>query len=102
MSTPGTRLASATAIVATADGLPALELETKHELCWVAEDELLDALWARSLPDDVLAYVYGERTLVRDVCGLLTSRGIAPEAITSKQYWRRGQSNANHGEPARD
>lgn len=45
------------------------------------------------------AYVGGEATLVRGVKEALVHRGLAPERIAGKAYWRNDRSNAGHGEP---
>jgi NADPH-dependent ferric siderophore reductase len=64
---------------------------------------LLAGLAALELPADLgHAYVGGEMKVVASVRRALTERGLAPEAIEPKSYWRLGVANMAHGEPARD
>ncbi len=48
------------------------------------------------------AYVFGELRQVAAIRSLLLERGLAPEQVDHKAYWRRGVANAAHGEPERD
>jgi NADPH-dependent ferric siderophore reductase len=48
------------------------------------------------------AYVSAELGVVRAVGARLAERGVAPDQVASKPYWRRGLANAAHGEPLRD
>jgi hypothetical protein len=32
----------------------------------------------------------------------LTDRGLQPDQISGKAYWRRGLPNAEHGEPTKE
>jgi NADPH-dependent ferric siderophore reductase len=48
------------------------------------------------------AYVAAEAGVVRGVTRRLTERGLRPEQISGKAYWRRGLPNAEHGEPTKE
>jgi len=48
------------------------------------------------------AYVAAEAGVVRGVSRILTERGLVPEQISGKAYWRRGLPNAEHGEPTKE
>jgi NADPH-dependent ferric siderophore reductase len=48
------------------------------------------------------AYVAAEAGVVRGVSRLLAERGLQPEQISGKAYWRRGLPNAEHGEPTKE
>ncbi len=48
------------------------------------------------------AYVAAEAGVVRAVTRALTERGLGPEQISGKAYWRRGLPNAEHGEPTKE
>lgn len=50
-------------------------------------------------PGRAHAYLAGEVALVTALRATLQSRGWAPEDISAKAYWNRGQANAGHGEP---
>lgn len=45
------------------------------------------------------AYLFGEFHVMRVVQSALLDRGLAPEQISHKAFWRSGRSNADHGEP---
>jgi NADPH-dependent ferric siderophore reductase len=61
---------------------------------------LLSALAAFALPPDLgHAYVFGEFHAVRAVRAALLDRGLAPEQISHKAFWRLGRVNQDHGEP---
>jgi NADPH-dependent ferric siderophore reductase len=63
---------------------------------------ILEALADVALPAGLgHAYVAAEAGVVRRVQGLLTERGLPPDQISAKAYWRRGLPNAEHGEPSR-
>lgn len=47
------------------------------------------------------AYVAAEAGVVRNIQQDLAERGLVPEQISAKAYWRRGLPNAEHGEPVR-
>jgi NADPH-dependent ferric siderophore reductase len=47
------------------------------------------------------AYLGGERETVAAAHAVLVERGLAPEQILAKAYWRAGLANAPHGEPER-
>ena len=48
------------------------------------------------------AYVSAEAGVVRSVTRALTERGLRPDQISGKAYWRRGLPNAEHGEPTKE
>jgi NADPH-dependent ferric siderophore reductase len=48
------------------------------------------------------AYLSTEATVVRGLRTVLGERGMAPDAVSPKAYWRRGRANAAYGEPPRD
>lgn len=47
------------------------------------------------------AYVAAESAVARSLRALLIDRGLQPDQISAKAYWRRGLPNADHGEPTR-
>jgi NADPH-dependent ferric siderophore reductase len=62
-----------------------------------------EAVAAVELPAGrVHVYVAAEAGVVRGVSALLHERGLGPDQISGKAYWRRGLPNAEHGEPTRD
>lgn len=64
---------------------------------------LIDALADLELPDGPgHAYVGGEHHAVGAVRAALIGRGMAPEAISAKAYWRERTPNGDHGEPFKD
>jgi NADPH-dependent ferric siderophore reductase len=64
---------------------------------------LLGGLAAFALPPDLgHAYVFGEFHVTRVVQAALLDRGLAPEQISHKAFWRAGLSNADHGEPVKE
>jgi NADPH-dependent ferric siderophore reductase len=66
-------------------------------------DGLLEAVASVGLPAGVgHAYVAAEAGVVRGVTRVLTERGLGPEQISGKAYWRRGLPNAEHGEPTKE
>ena len=66
-------------------------------------DPLLAALAKLELPAGAVhAYVAAEAGVVRAVTRELAERGLAPEQISGKAYWRRGLPNAEHGEPTKE
>jgi NADPH-dependent ferric siderophore reductase len=96
---------TATAIVATDDPHPlqeAPESAAEVDVTWISTDELSERLESIELPRDTAAYVNGERLLVRGATEQLTTRGLHPDSIAAKPYWRRDQANAAHGEPAKE
>ena len=50
-------------------------------------------------PDLGHAYLFGEFHVMRAMQIAVVDRGLAPEQISHKPYWRYGLSNAEHGEP---
>ena len=90
--------ASGTAVCVTDDGAPTCPAD--GDVQWLNAGELAGALAATPLPDGTVAYVNGERALVRDAVAVLQGRGL--ERIASKAYWRRDRANAAHGEPPHD
>jgi NADPH-dependent ferric siderophore reductase len=64
---------------------------------------LLDALDVIDLPPESRhAYVAGEFHVVGEIRKKLGKMGFAPNEVSPKAYWRLGQANAEHGEPAGD
>jgi NADPH-dependent ferric siderophore reductase len=47
------------------------------------------------------AYLAGELGVVAAMRSALLARGMTPEQISAKPYWRAGRANAAHGEPER-
>ena len=45
------------------------------------------------------AYLAGELGVVGAMRRALIARGLEPDQISAKPYWRRGVANASHGEP---
>lgn len=61
---------------------------------------LLSALATLELPAGTgHAYLFGEFHVVRALRAALADRGLGPEAVSHKAYWRAGRANADHGEP---
>lgn len=48
------------------------------------------------------AYVFSEFSVVRAITTLLKDRGLSPEQISTKNFYRVGRANAANGEPERD
>jgi NADPH-dependent ferric siderophore reductase len=66
-------------------------------------DPLVEAVAGLDLPTGVgHAYVAAEAGVVRGVSLVLTERGLRPDQISGKAYWRRGLPNAEHGEPTKE
>jgi NADPH-dependent ferric siderophore reductase len=64
---------------------------------------LLSGLAAFALPPDLgHAYVFGEFHISRVIQSALLDRGLAPEQVSHKAFWREGLSNADHGEPVKE
>jgi NADPH-dependent ferric siderophore reductase len=64
---------------------------------------LLDALGAFVPPPGRgQVYVGGEHLLVGAISRVLGERGVPPDQIASKAYWRLGRANGDHGEPPRE
>lgn len=64
---------------------------------------LLHGLSAVALPPgEGHAYLFGEFAVMRALRDALVDRGMAPERVSHKAYWRLGRENAEHGEPERD
>ncbi len=63
---------------------------------------LVDALDGLALPaGSGHAYLAAELAVVAELSRALQARGMAPEQISAKAYWRLGVANASHGEPPR-
>jgi NADPH-dependent ferric siderophore reductase len=63
---------------------------------------LVGALRAVDLPaGSGHAYLAGELGAVAEMRRTLLERGLTPEQISAKPYWRIGRANAAHGEPER-
>jgi NADPH-dependent ferric siderophore reductase len=82
-------------------GLP--EIRWVHRLGNSAPGDaspLLDALSRTGLPEgEGHAYLAAEAGVVRTLRDELVERGVRPDQISAKAYWRRGLPNAEHGEP---
>jgi NADPH-dependent ferric siderophore reductase len=66
-------------------------------------DLLLGSLESAALPDGVgHAYLSAELAVVRTIADLLSRRGLAPEQVSAKAYWRLGVANHAYGEPPRE
>jgi NADPH-dependent ferric siderophore reductase len=64
---------------------------------------LAAALESVDLPDGGgHAYLAGELGVVAAMRAALLGRGLTPEQISAKPYWRSGRANAPHGEPERE
>jgi len=64
---------------------------------------VLGAVASVELPaGDGHVYVAAEAGVVRGVTGVLRERGLQPDQISGKAYWRRGLPNAEHGEPTKE
>jgi NADPH-dependent ferric siderophore reductase len=94
---------AATALLVTSQGVesrPAPAGARATSLVWLDQAEMLE------MPSDLhpaagtVAYLLGERHLVRTAEELLVAGGLDRDAIASKAYWRRDQPNASHGEPS--
>jgi NADPH-dependent ferric siderophore reductase len=48
------------------------------------------------------AYLAGELGVVAAMRAALLGRGLTPDQISAKPYWRAGRANAAHGEPERE
>jgi NADPH-dependent ferric siderophore reductase len=65
-------------------------------------DPLLTALARTELPSGRgHAYIGGEHAVVGALRDALIERGVDPDAINAKSYWRLGRQNAANGEPER-
>jgi len=61
---------------------------------------LLSGLAAFALPPDAgHAYLFGEFSVMKVVRAALLDRGLEPEQISLKAFWRAGRTNAEMGEP---
>jgi NADPH-dependent ferric siderophore reductase len=66
-------------------------------------EPVLEAVECVDLPTGVgHVYVAAEAGVVRGVTRTLTERGLQPDQISGKAYWRRGLPNAEHGEPTKE
>ncbi len=110
---PGSRASALLEIDAAADEqeLDAPQAD-RLDLHWLRRDgrsapgdaaPMMEAVAGVDLPEGVgHAYVAAEAAVVRGVTRLLTERGLRPDQISGKAYWRRGLPNAEHGEPTKD
>jgi NADPH-dependent ferric siderophore reductase len=63
---------------------------------------LLAAVAAIELPDGPgHAYVGAEWAVTNEIQRALVDRGLTPDQISPKAYWRKGMANADHGEPVK-
>jgi len=66
-------------------------------------DAVLEAVAGVDLPTGAgHVYIAAEAGLVRGVTRTLRERGLQPDQISGKAYWRRGLPNAEHGEPTKE
>ena len=64
---------------------------------------LLSGLAAFALPpDEGHAYLFGEFSVMRVIKNALVDRGLEPQRISLKAYYRVGQANGANGEPAKE
>ncbi len=110
---PGSRASALLEIDTAADEQ---DLDAPHadrlDLHWLRRDgrsapgdtaPMMEAAAGVDLPEGVgHAYVAAEAAVVRGATRLLTERGLQPDQISGKAYWRRGLPNAEHGEPTKD
>ena len=86
---------------ATIEGLGYTAIFVDRHLAGTAP--LLDALAAFEFPiGDGHAYLFGEFSEMRGVQAALVDRGLEPDAISLKAFWRRGRENRDHGEPDKE
>jgi NADPH-dependent ferric siderophore reductase len=89
-----------------ADQLARLDVRWLHRLGHSEPGDpspLLGALGATRFPAGRgHVYVAAELRVVRALQRSLGERGLAPDQISAKAYWKRGLPNAEHGEPARE
>jgi NADPH-dependent ferric siderophore reductase len=87
----------------TGDGGVTLDLAWLHRNGASAPGDaslLLDALAGTALPTGPgHAYLSAEAGVVRAIREALAGRGLGPDQVSAKAYWRRGLPNAEHGEP---
>lgn len=77
----------------------------RREGAWAPGDAtpMAEAVARADLPSGAgHVYVAAEASVVRGVTRVLTERGLRPDQISGKAYWRRGLPNAEHGEPTRE
>jgi NADPH-dependent ferric siderophore reductase len=83
-----------------------LDLRWLHRLGHSAPGDpslLVEGVSNVDLPDGIgHVYVAAEARVVRAIQQALTERGLTPDQISAKAYWRRGLPNAEHGEPTRE
>jgi NADPH-dependent ferric siderophore reductase len=111
---PGGATASAVLEVDTAadEQMPVAPKSERLDLRWLHRDgqsapgdasAIIDAVAGLALPGGTgHAYVAAEASVVRSVVRLLHERGLRPEQVSGKAYWRRGLPNAEHGEPTKE
>jgi NADPH-dependent ferric siderophore reductase len=89
-----------------ASHLQRLDIRWLHRLGRTAPGDsslFLEAIATTDIPSGTgCAYVSAELRVVRAAREALIERGIPPEQIASKAYWRRGLPNAEHGEPIKE
>ena len=92
-------------VVLVCEGEPPVEppvTAADLDLVWLPEGAVADHLRRVELAEGPVAYISGERSLVRGAADVLAERNLPAEAISTKAYWRRDRPNASHGEPPRD
>ena len=92
--------ASATAVLVTPHGPESRPgpRQPAASVVWTDEASLSEVLPPL---DGGVAYVFGERSMVKDARQTLGAAAGA-DRIAAKAYWRRDQPNAGHGEPRHD
>jgi NADPH-dependent ferric siderophore reductase len=77
--------------------------DPRRRLTWLQRGKdasLVQSVAAMKLPPGIgHAYINGEVALVSAVKRALEERGLAPEQLSPKAYWGRGQANEGNGEP---
>jgi NADPH-dependent ferric siderophore reductase len=105
------RTALVFAEIAGPDEVQALATEAVVHLEWLERgshrpgepEALLGAIEKAPLPDGAgHAYLSAELAVVRAIADGLSRRGLPPEQISAKAYWRLGAANHAYGEPPRD
>lgn len=90
-----------------ADELP-MAAAGAQEVRWLHRGEgpaatsarLVEAMTAAVLPPGRgHVYIAGEVQVVAEVQRAALARGLAPDQVSAKAYWGRGQANADRGEP---
>jgi len=91
-------------LVVDADEIRSVNVDANARVSWHHDQRvLLDALRAVEIPAGRgHVYLNGELHLVREAASIVRELGVDDELVSRKNYWRRDQANAPHGEPAKD